>query len=309
MNLVSPETGLIRHMAIRGGRVQALACVFPSARRLSASAPLLARLSSIRRTSMTVATQHHRSIPTVWNDRDAAFYSEHLAASNYVERVGGRLLAELGPQQDLLDIGAGSGILGRHLLAPGAQWTAVEPNAYMRGCIQRLAAQAPSVELNLHNSLWQDLGKLDLVPADTLLCANIPVADGQAETFLQQIRPLAKRTLVWNLPAQEGPRTYCLSGFLPAQLHRSDMTPGYQLTLDELSPGAQPNHILFTDWAFSTLFATPEAALMHFREKLGALDGAALGLLERHLQDHLQATPGGWLASAPKRAASLIWQA
>lgn len=257
---------------------------------------------------MTVSTQHHVPIATVWNDLDAAFYSEHLAASNYVERVGGRLLEELGPQRQLLDIGAGSGILGRHLLQPGGHWTAVEPNAYMRGCIQRLAAQAPAVSLNLHNGLWQDLGALALVPADTLLCANIPVADGQAEAFLAQIRPLARRTLVWNLPAQEGPRTYCLSGFLPPQLHRSDMTPGYQLTLDELSASAQPDHIHFTDWAFSTVFATPEAALMHFREKLGALDSAALGLLERHLQDHLQATPGGWLASAPKRAASLIWQ-
>ena len=48
---------------------------------------------------------------------------------------------------------------------------------------------------------------------------------------------------------------------------------------------------------------------MHFMEKLGALDGAAQGLLERHLQDHLQKVPGGWLASAPKRAASLIWHA
>lgn len=257
---------------------------------------------------MTVSTQQLTPAPFVWPDHEAAFYTEHLAASNYVERVGGCLLELLGPQQQLLDIGAGSGILGRHLLAPGAQWTAVEPNAYMRGCIQRLAEQAPAVALTLHNGLWQDLDNLALAPTQTVLCANLPVSDGQARVFLDRVRALAKGTLVWNLPAQEGPRTYCLSGFLPPQLHRSDMTPGYQLTLAELPASAQPDAIHFTDWAFSTLFATPESALMHFRDKLGVLDRATLGLLERHLQDHLQKVPGGWLASAPKRAASLIWQ-
>lgn len=259
--------------------------------------------------SMTPATQLPAATPFVWPDREAAFYAEHLAASNYVERVGGRLLELLGPQQQLLDIGAGSGILGRHLLMPCGQWTVVEPNAFMRSSIEQLAAQAPSVELRLHNGLWQDLPNLPLTPTTTVLCANIPVADGQALAFVQQVRPLATRTLVWNLPAQEGPRTYCLSGFLPPQLHRSDMTPGYQLTLAELPDRWQPDQIHFTDWAFSTLFASPDAALMHFMEKLGALDGAAQGLLERHLQDNLQKVPGGWLASAPKRAASLIWHA
>ena len=257
---------------------------------------------------MTPPAQQPSCTPFVWPDREAAFYAEHLAASNYVERVGGRLLELFGPQQQLLDIGAGSGILGRHLLAPGGQWTVVEPNAFMRGSLQHLAAQAPSVGLSLHDGLWQDLAALALSPAPTVLCANIPVSDGQAQAFLEQVRPLATQTLIWNLPAQEGPRTYCLSGFLPPQLHGSDMTPGYQLTLAELSDRWQPDHIHFTDWAFSTLFASPEAALMHFMEKLGALDGAAQGLLERHVQDHLQKVPGGWLASAPKRAASLIWQ-
>lgn len=257
---------------------------------------------------MTASTQQHTPPPFVWPDHEAAFYTEHLAASNYVERVGGRLLELLGPQPQLLDIGAGSGILGRHLLAPGGQWTAVEPNAYMRGCIQRLAEQAPAVALKLHDGLWQDLGDLALAPAQTVLCANIPVSDGQTQAFLDRVRPLAGRTLVWNLPAQEGPRTYCLSGFLPPELHRSDMTPGYQWALAELAASDQPDAIHFTDWAFSTVFATPETALMHFRDKLGVLDGAALGRLERHLQDHLQKVPAGWLASAPKRAASLIWQ-
>lgn len=306
MTLVSPETGLIRFMAIRGGRVQALACArSPLPVDFLRQFPPVVHFGSTRRCSMTASTQP--STPFVWPDHEAAFYAEHLAASNYVERVGGRLLELLGPQHQLLDIGAGSGILGRHLLAPGGQWTVVEPNAFMRGSIQQLAVQPPSVELNLHAGLWQDLAQLPISPAHTVLCANIPVCDGQAEAFLQQVRPLATHRMVWNLPAQEGPRTYCLSGFLPPHLHGSDMTPGYQLTLAELSANSQPDETHFTDWAFSTLFPTREAALAHFMEKLGALEGAALRLLERHLQDHLQQAHGGWLASAPKRAASLIW--
>ncbi|HHJ4328428.1 TPA: hypothetical protein ACQJWO_005745, partial [Klebsiella pneumoniae] len=136
---------------------------------------------------------------------------------------------------------------------------------------------------------------------------NIPVADGQARALLERARPLARRALVWNLPAQQGPRSYCLSGFLPATLHRSDTTPGYLLTLAELGTALQPDAVHFTDWSFSSRFARREDARAHFLDKLGPLDDQRLRQLDRHLERHLQPHAGGWLACAAKRAASLIW--
>ena len=247
------------------------------------------------------------AIPAVWSDRDAAFYAKHLAASNYLDRVGAQLQQLLGPCNDLLDIGAGSGLLGHALVQGGERWTALEPNAYMRRCIGALAEQTAHLNLYLYPNLWQDIPRIQLDPADIVLCANIPVADGQARQLLANVRPLARRALVWNVPAQEGPRTYCLSGFLPASLHRSDTTPGYQLTLEELGAQLRPDAIHFTEWQFSTLFTSYADALAHFQEKLGQLDSVRLGQLHQHLEKHLQKVAGGWLASAPKCAASLVW--
>ncbi|QLF92143.1 class I SAM-dependent methyltransferase [Pseudomonas sp. ABC1] len=246
---------------------------------------------------------------SVWSDREAAFYAEHLAASDYLSTVGTALRQTLGHCGDLLDIGAGSGLLGQALLQDSGRWTALEPNAYMRTCISALAARTPGIELRLHDSLWQDIPRLSLAPAEVVLCANIPVADGQARHLLEHVRPLARRALAWNVPAQEGPRTYCLSGFLPASLHGSDTTPGHLLVLDDLGERLRPDAIHFTHWRFSTVFPHYDDALAHFQEKLGPLDKQRLRHLHAHLREHLQEVPGGWLASAPKCAATLIWHA
>ena len=244
----------------------------------------------------------------VWNDRDAAFYAEHLAASDYLTTVGETLRRLVGATDHLIDVGAGSGLLGRSLLNDGGHWRAFEPNAYMRGCIQTLAAQSPSVRLNLHADLWQDIPTLMLPPADVVLCANIPVDSGQAVAFVEATRPLAKRALVWNLPAQQGPRTYCLSGFLPPSLHGSDCTPGYLLALEELGERLRPDSVHFTRWHFSTVFPTYANALAHFLEKLPPLGVERREELEAYLEVNLEKVNNGLVARAPKVAASLVWQ-
>lgn len=69
----------------------------------------------------------------VWDDAEARFYMEGISRSDYARAVGGRLRELLGSQDELLDVGAGAGTLGLPLLAPGARWTAVEPNAFLAG--------------------------------------------------------------------------------------------------------------------------------------------------------------------------------
>lgn len=247
--------------------------------------------------------------PAIWSDRDAAFFADHLAGSDYVEKVGGRLAELTGPVPSLLDIGAGSGILGARLLAAGGSWTAIEPNAHMRGRIAALAA-ARGLRLALHDTVWQALPAAALAPADLVLCANIPGTTGEARRVLEATRPLARGALAWVVSAQAGPRTYCLSGFLPAAVHGSDMRPGYLLTLAELGAEAQPDEIAFADWSFLALFPTRAAALAHFLEKLGPeLDPTRRRALDRHLDTALAPTERGWLAIAPKRSAILIWRA
>ena len=63
----------------------------------------------------------------------------------YPAEVAG-LLADacgLGPSSDVADIGSGTGILSRLLLAPGARVAAVEPNAAMRAVAERALEAEP----------------------------------------------------------------------------------------------------------------------------------------------------------------------
>lgn len=242
----------------------------------------------------------------VWNDADAAFFAEQLAQSDYVAEVGGALRDLLGPLASLADVGAGSGILGLSLLRPGAEWIAYEPNAFMRGLIA--AAARPDLRLTLRETCWQALEGEAAGLAEVALCANIPGTTGQAAALYEATRRLARRALVWVVSAQAGPRTFCLSGFLPDELHGLDTTPGYRLTLEELGVARAPCALRLVDWTFTARFASRAAARQHFVRKLGiGRDPDRLRRLDRHLDEALRPEGGQWRAEAPKRSALLLW--
>lgn len=245
--------------------------------------------------------------PSVWPDAEARFFAEGLDRSDYVQAVGGTLRAALGPAASLLDIGAGSGVLGRHLLADGGRWTALEPSRYMRARLGRIARR-DGLALACLDARWEDLPTLGLAPHRLALCANVggSTVEGDPRRLLAAARPLAG-TIAWVVSAQRGPRTFCLSGFLPDDLHGLDTRPGYQLTLARLDRAEQPDCILFADWRFRAVFADRDAARAHFRHRLGPIDAGRLRRLDDHLDACLVPVADGIAAEAPKRSAILIW--
>ncbi|MFX8680927.1 hypothetical protein ABTM69_19970, partial [Acinetobacter baumannii] len=87
----------------------------------------------------------------------AAFYAACLDRSDYAATVGRALRQALAPVTALLDIGAGSGLLGRAMLQPGSRWPAVEPSAHMRG---RLEHGAGVVRPRVIDAAWENLPPL-----------------------------------------------------------------------------------------------------------------------------------------------------
>lgn len=78
--------------------------------------------------------------PCAWGEAEAAFYARSIVRSGYARAVLPLLPRSL---PDLLDIGAGNGVLSRRMLAPGARWHAVEPQPEMqRRLLARRAALA-----------------------------------------------------------------------------------------------------------------------------------------------------------------------
>jgi 16S rRNA (adenine1518-N6/adenine1519-N6)-dimethyltransferase len=95
---------------------------------------------------------------------------QHFLADENILGVIGRL-AELGPEDVVLEIGPGLGVLTRYLAARVAHVQAVELDRSLGPHLAGVAEQ-PNVDLHWGDALSLDLAALD--PAPTKLVANLP---------------------------------------------------------------------------------------------------------------------------------------
>jgi hypothetical protein len=244
----------------------------------------------------------------VWDDAAARFFADGLRQSDYGNRVGGALCSLLGKVSSLLDIGAGSGVLGQRLTGNHGRWIALGPKNDRGGILEHYASSSPE-RIGVIRDLWKNLTVSPEWAHEVVLAANTPGPWDDPRRFLRTLRPLAQRVLCWVVPAQQGPRHRCLSGFLPPELHGEDGRPGVELILERFSPDERPDEVRFVTWTFRYCFADFTAAERHFRDCLG-VDRDAHPLarqLRTHLEKNLTTTPDGLLASAPKRSALLLW--
>lgn len=242
----------------------------------------------------------------VWSDAEARFYVQGLATSDYLARVGAALTGLLGEVPSLLDVGAGTGALGRLLVAPRGRWTAVEPNNFMACLLERHAAAAPG-RRRVIRDVWQNLPSCPDLVHEGALAANMGGPIDEADRFVAALRPLARRWLCWTVPAQKGPSRYCLSGFLPPELHGEDAVPGVARALARLGRRYAPDRIAYVDWTFRAVFPDRRAADAHFRARFGG-DAAHRRALRAWLAARLTPTAAGWIAEAEKTTAILVWR-
>ncbi len=247
----------------------------------------------------------------VWSDAAARFHAEALAGSDYVAVVGGALRVGLGPCPSLLDIGAGCGSLGASLLDRPARWTAIEPNRFMQRAVRRRAAVEPGWRVTVLGCRWQDAAPAVLAGHAVVLCANIPgltpsLTDHPAP-LLARVRTVADR-VAWVVPAQAGPRRFCLSGLLPSALHGEDETPGHELTLAALGPRQAPRSMALVDWTFRCRFDDLDSARQRLAVAYGEPAWDQLGsALDHALRRVLRPSDDGLIAEVPKRSALMLW--
>lgn len=243
----------------------------------------------------------------VWPDDAARFHAAALAQSDYVAHVGGALRAMLGACPLLLDIGAGCGSLGASLLAETARWTAIEPNVFMQSEIRRRGAARSGWRAEVLGCRWQDAPPGAFADHAVALCANIPGLTDDPLPLLARTRASAPR-VAWVVPAQAGPRRFCLSGLLPATLHGEDETPGHSLTLAALGAADAPRTVTLVDWTFRCAIDSVEALRRRLAESYGQPAWDAAGsALDRALRDSVRETPEGLIAAVPKRSALMLW--
>lgn len=248
----------------------------------------------------------------VWPDRSARFYARALDISDYgaaVARVmSGQGAEKVAPPESLLDIGAGAGHPVREWLPPASPWTALEPNRYLRARLGRLA-RTQARPLAAHDGLWQDLAGLAVAPHAMAWAANIAATQTHPQALLSLMRSHARERVVWLVPAQRGPKRWCLAGALPPALHGESERPGVELVLEALGRSHAPHRIHVAHWQFAARFASLALATEYCVGQVAHQSGAS-----RHaaIAEHLAATahrlPDGVVElRAPKHSALLIW--
>ncbi|MDB5380145.1 MAG: Methyltransferase type 11 [Rubritepida sp.] len=249
---------------------------------------------------------HSASPQPIWPDRAARFYAHGMDRSDYGAQAASALLAALGRPASLLDLGAGAGHPALGWVAPESPWFAVEPSRYLRARLGRLS-RTSHPGLRPIDAQWQELPPIPRV--EMALAANTSGPLEAAEQLLGLMRFCATRAIAWIVPAQRGPKRWCLSGALPAPLHREEEKPAVAAVLAALGPQRQPNRSALFPWSFSARFETREEAFAHCATQLRFTSED-----ERHdaLREHLRTAlkplaEGGLELSAPKLSALLIW--
>ncbi len=229
-------------------------------------------------------------------------YASAIDTSDYVARVSPvvrRLVPKIG---ELLDVGAGGGQLGASLQGIDFPWSAIEPSPTMRARLVRLRHPPRIVPAG-----WETAD----VPAgahDTVLAATMPALFERPVVFLERCRAWARRTVVWVVPAHQGPRGLCFAGCLPPKWHGEDETPGIDIVLSGLAPGTRPDAIAFTDWTFSAVVKDLGRLSAYLADRLGwpRHDGRRLELAAL-LADQARPDAAGLRLDIPRKSAVLVW--
>lgn len=242
----------------------------------------------------------------VWSDRAARFYAEALDRSDYASAAAAVLRAKLGVPACLLDIGAGAGQPVAAWLPPTARWTAIEPSRYLRARLDRLR-RTTHPELGPVNATWEKLPDIGL--HEVALAANVGGPLAAPREMLALMRSRASRAVAWIVPAQRGPRRWCLAGALPPDLHGEDERPGVAQVLEALGPAARSDRSATFPWTFRARFAGAAAAQAHCAAQLRLAPGDPRhAALATHVTAALAPLPcGGVELAAPKLSALLVW--
>lgn len=239
----------------------------------------------------------------VWSDADAGAYSAALGRSTYVRSIANALAPYVRPSRAMLDIGAGDGRFAMALTRRRAEVAAVEPCAAMR---RRLVARVSGARrLRVYDTTWEWLpdGRFDLGFAANIAAFKIDPAGLHAA-----MRARCRR-MVWVVPAQQGPSSFCLSGLASALLPERTAAPVYLDVLRRLGPRRKPARVLLRTWTFVRHFASARSAEVAMAEWIAAAGGAAApGEVTKLVAEHARPAVGGGVTLAcPKSSAILVW--
>jgi hypothetical protein len=154
---------------------------------------------------------------------------------------------------------------------------------------------------------WEDL-RLEPASVDCVLAANIAAPLTDARAFLARCRSWARDTIIWIVPAQQGPRGLCLSGCLPAEWHAEDETPGVEVVRQQLGAAEMPRFEP-VPWTFTLPVADVRAIACYLADRLEwAHTDPRRAAMANLLAERLRRSGPQQFLDVPRASAVLVWR-
>jgi SAM-dependent methyltransferase len=229
-------------------------------------------------------------------------YAAAIDTSDYVVRLAPVVRRLVPWTGQMLDVGAGGGQLGAALQDRAFPWTAIEPSAAMHARLASLASPPRLIATG-----WQE-AEVPEASHDTVLAATMPALFDQPDIFLARCLRWSRRTVIWVVPAHQGPRGLCFAGCLPSRWHGENETPGIDVVLRGLAPESRPQEIAFVDWTFSGVIADLPGLAAYLADRLGwAAGDRRRPELAAHLAAQALPDAAGLRLNIARKSAVLVW--
>ena len=139
---------------------------------------------------------------TKWDRKRSYWYYRAIEQSNYPEKAFTAMLPLLRVCESVIDIGAGCGALSIPVAGKVRKVTAVEPSVWMYNLLLKRAKDARIKNIKAFNTGWKRTrlqGNLhrELKPHDMVICANLPHHIICNINFLEYIKKLSKKFIVY----------------------------------------------------------------------------------------------------------------
>lgn len=239
-----------------------------------------------------------------WTARRARWFNQAIQISNFPAQTLKALVPALAGCRTVLDVGAGVGTLAVPLAKIVEAVTALEPSPAMLEELRATIARHSLANITCVQGAW---GKVEVLPHDLILVANVSPIFADLLGFLTAAEPLARQAIALVQNVGQGTEKFYFGELYPLLLGRPyPAREDYLRTLILLHSLGIYANVQIISYHFDQPFADLQEAVEFWKERMHLEDPGQERLLAGFLQTRLQRV-GTRLVAPMRRRSAVIW--